>query len=139
MTTNSVFPDGHVHWFYRFFKCFGKNIKLEGVQDKYYTVIFNRYVYTTDGKFFYGYYTPNSAEDLDPFSMMPPDFLFCCQCCCYICCKCYRQKYNAEYDREFSLYFGKDKEETKQEATLQMEEIQKEPIQYHVKWKFIEE
>jgi hypothetical protein len=131
MTTDAVFPEGHVHLFYWFFKCFGKKVKLEGVEDKNYTIIFNRYVYTTDGNFFYGYYTPNSAEDLDPFSMMPPDFLFCCQCCCYLCCKCYREKYEKEYEKDAELFFGKDKEESKIEPI--------ENGRNHIKWEFIDE
>jgi hypothetical protein len=137
MSIPAVFPEGHVHWFYRFFKCFGKRVKLDGIEDKYYTVIFNRYVYTTDGKFFYGYYTPDAAEDLDPFSMMPPDFVFCCQCCCYICCRCYREKYNKQYEKEADLFFGKDKEPLTEEPK---EESAKPPsTDNYITWKFIDD
>jgi hypothetical protein len=86
-------------------------LKFDSIEDKYYTVICNHFVYTTDGKFFYGYYTPEASEDLDPFSAVPPDFLFCCQCCCYLCCKCYRKKYNREARREADLFFGKSKDD----------------------------
>ena len=112
MTTNSVFPEGNVHWFYRCFNWLcGRQIKLDGVKDEYHTVICNCAVYTTDGRYFYGYYTPDSLEDIDPFAAVPPDFFFCCQICCYACCECYREKYNAEADRESDLFFGRDKEE----------------------------
>jgi hypothetical protein len=111
-TTNTVFPEGRVHWFYRCFNWLcGKPLKFDSIEDKYYTVICNYFVYTTDGKFFYGYYTPEASEDLDPFSAVPPDFLFCCQCCCYLCCKCYRKKYNREARREADLFFGKSKDD----------------------------
>jgi hypothetical protein len=112
MTTNSVFPEGQTHWFYRCFNWLcGKKIKLDGVKDEYHTVICDCAVYTTDGKYFYGYYTPDSLEDLDPFASVPPDFFFCCQCCCYACCECYREKYYADAEREADLFFGKDKED----------------------------
>lgn len=114
MTTNSVFPEGHVHWFFRCFNWLcGRKIKLEGVNDEYHNVICNCAVYTTDGRFFYGYYTPGNYSDLDEFTMMPPDFLFCCHCCCYSCCECYRLKYDTEWKREADLFFGKGKEGSK--------------------------
>ena len=112
MTTNSVFPEGHVHWFYRCFNWLcGKRIKLDGVKDEYHNVICNCAVYTTDGKYFYGYYTPDSLEDLDPFIIVPPDFIFCCHCCCYMCCECYRIKYDKEWEREHDLFFGRGKDD----------------------------
>ena len=77
----TVVPEGHVHWFYRCFKWFRKDILLGYNNDQQYTLVCNRAVYTTDGRFFYGWYTPDDLEDLDPFCAIPPDFLFCCQCC----------------------------------------------------------
>jgi hypothetical protein len=126
-TTNSVFPEGHVHWFYRCFNWLcGKPVKLDGVKDEYHTVICNCAVYTTDGRYFYGYYTPDSLEDLDPFAVVPPDFFFCCQCCCYQCCECYREKYDAECKRESDLFFGKGKEEDDKEPVEFIPEPEKE-------------
>jgi hypothetical protein len=120
--TKAVFPEGHVHWFYRCFKWWSKNVVLGGVEEKEYTVICNKAVYTTDGRFFYGWYTPDAYEDLDEFSMMPPDFIFCCQCCCYGCCRCYRKRYNAEYKRESDLFFGKGKSDSAYDSSDSDEE-----------------
>jgi hypothetical protein len=108
----SVFPEGHVHWFYRCFKwCSSKDIVLFGEDERTHTLVCNRAVYTTDGRFFIGWYTGDEIYDLDEFNMMPPDFLLCCQCCCYMCCECHRKKYDAEGEREFDLFYGKGKDD----------------------------
>ena len=112
----SLFPEGHTHWFYRCFKWWSRDIVL-GIKNIQYTLVCNRAVYTTDGRFFYGWYTPDAYEDLDPFCMMPPDFIFCCQCCCYMCCECYRKKYDTEGERESDLFFGKGKNDEKLTTT----------------------
>lgn len=112
MVEDAVFPEGHVHWVFRLFQCFGRPIEMGVNPPKNYTLILNRFVYTTDGKFFYGYYTPDDLEDLDPFTMLPPDFICCCQCCCWFCCQCYRDKYDETFKKEADLFFsaGKEKE-----------------------------
>lgn len=138
--TPATFPQGHKHWFFRCFNWLcGKDIKLDTVEQVYHRVICNCAVYTTDGRFFYGYYTPHAAEDLDPFSMMPPDFIFCCHCCCYTCCRCFRERFDTKWKQEADLFFKRHEEKGAQkesipESQMRIEWISQEAIPLESKW-----
>ena len=80
---NAVNPKGSIfpfHWL--FGKCCAKRVLLD--DNRYYDVFCNNFTYTTDGRMFVGHYIPGKDvyEDLDPFMMMPAEYIFCCGCCC---------------------------------------------------------
>ena len=75
-------PKGNIFPFYCLCRCFGKRKILQ--DGKYYDVFCNNFVYTTDGRMFVGNYIPGEDvyEDLDPVTMIPADYIFCCGFCC---------------------------------------------------------
>lgn len=82
---NAVHPEGSIYPFHWLLRCFAKRTLLS--DNRYYDVFCNNFVYTTDGRMFMGHYIPGEdmLEDLDPFVMIPADYIFCCGCCCPSC------------------------------------------------------
>ncbi len=80
--TNAVSPKGSIFPFHWLFRCFAKRTLLN--DNRYYDVFCNNFTYTTDGRMFVGHYIPGEDvyEDLDPFMMMPAEYIFCCGYCC---------------------------------------------------------
>ena len=69
-------------FFYTAFSCFAKRVFIE-VPYEYYHIIFNRYVYSVDGKRFVGLYNPkfpnyiDISYDIDDYN---PDYQYCIPC-----------------------------------------------------------
>lgn len=80
--TNAVSPKGSIFPFHWLFGCCAKRTLLD--DNRYYDVFCNNFTYTTDGRMFIGHYIPGEDvyEDLDPFMMIPAEYIFCCGYCC---------------------------------------------------------
>ena len=75
--------DGYTCFFYKVFGCFAKRICIDS---QYYHIIFNRYVYTVDGKICEGLYNPKLPNKIDWFYDLEeydPDYIYCTPCLMY--------------------------------------------------------
>jgi hypothetical protein len=66
-------------FFYSVFGCFAKKVFIK-TSYEYYHIIFNRYVYTTDGYIFLGLYDPNFPDDIIDTEFYNPDGDYCIPC-----------------------------------------------------------
>lgn len=79
---DAVSPYGTIFPFAWLFHSCSKRTLLD--DNQYYSIYCNNFVYTTDSRMFVGHYIPgkNVYEDLDPFMMIPAEYILCCGCCC---------------------------------------------------------
>jgi hypothetical protein len=98
---DAVSPYGSIFPFHWLFRCCAKRVRLDNGEN--YDVLCGNFTYTTDGRAFVGHYTPDSAEDLDPFLLMPAEYIFCCGCCC-------AERFYAWFERQLDAR-GKYKDE----------------------------
>ncbi len=77
--------------FYCFFYCYAKRILMGEPFNQYYDVI-GSYVYTTDGKYFTGYYNHRTKEFDDDLwgDYTDPALVYCCPCVCIQINCCYQ-------------------------------------------------
>ena len=74
---------GYTCFFYKVFGCFSKKICIDS---QYYHIIFNRYIYTVDGKQCEGIYNPKMPNKIDWFYDLEeydPDYIYCAPCLLY--------------------------------------------------------
>jgi hypothetical protein len=66
--------------FYCLFRCCVRRQFIDKPFYKYYNILFN-YVYTTDGKYFVGIYTPNETYQIETHvPEKDPERRYCCPC-----------------------------------------------------------
>jgi hypothetical protein len=69
-----------------FYMCFYPFVREIKIDNEVYHKIFS-YIYTTDGRYFLGYYRPEPGYDgIDGDFATDPDILYCC-CCIFCCCR----------------------------------------------------
>lgn len=78
-----AYYDGYTCFFYNAFKCFARR---QCIHYYNYHVIFNRYVYSVDGRRFIGLYDPKFPNDINDGSFdycaddINPDYRYCIPC-----------------------------------------------------------
>jgi hypothetical protein len=76
----AISPYAYVSWFYYWFRCCVRRQFIDKPFYKYYNILFN-YVYTTDGKYFVGIYTPNMVYPIETYVPdKDPDRIYCFPC-----------------------------------------------------------
>lgn len=77
------YNEGYICFFYKIFGCFAKRVCIDS---HYYHILFNRYVYTVDGKICEGLYNPKLPNKIDWFYDLEeydPDYIYCVPCLMY--------------------------------------------------------